>query len=244
MNMMRFADKQDKNYCIAWCEDGKSFVISNAVEFTRTVVPKYFKPTKFSSFTRKLYRWGFRQINRGLGPEDPVIFGCPHFQRDAPEEMVHMRSVTAAGARKDDSLEQTVVKAVPTTLTHLPTQLTGSKRTLEDAFFPDESLQQRFLLSKLLQQQSFMHQGHPTAANPLFSRFHPNSALALASMQYHHHHHAPQYHHAEAPVKASSPGSYQQFLVRQPQSAGMVNESPTRNTADIVNAAIYALRNA
>lgn len=102
MAMMRFADqhKDDEEYCIAWLPDGKSFVIRNPDSFTRQVLPKYFKATKFQSFTRKLYRWGFRQVNRGIGPDDPIIFGNEFFLRDDEETMVRMRSVTAAAARK------------------------------------------------------------------------------------------------------------------------------------------------
>lgn len=59
-----------------------------------------YRATKFQSFTRKLYRWGFRQVNRGIGPDDPIIFGNEHFQRDDEELMVKMRSTTAASNRR------------------------------------------------------------------------------------------------------------------------------------------------
>jgi HSF-type DNA-binding len=103
MKMMQYAETRKgpkDDFCVAWLEDGKSFVIRNCDEFTRSVVPMYFKATKFASFTRKLYRWGFRQVNRGIGPDDPIIFGNEHFLRDHPEDMANMKSVTAASARK------------------------------------------------------------------------------------------------------------------------------------------------
>jgi hypothetical protein len=105
MALMRFVDqhKDDPNYCAAWLPEGKSFVVRNPDEFARNVIPKYFKATKFSSFTRKLYRWGFRQINRGIGPDDPVIFGNDYFERDNESLMSQMRSITAAGTRKSES---------------------------------------------------------------------------------------------------------------------------------------------
>jgi HSF-type DNA-binding len=102
MSLMQYVDqyKDDKKFCCAWLPEGKSFVIRNPDEFSRNIVPMFFKPTKFSSFTRKLYRWGFRQINRGIGPDDPIIFGNEFFDRDSAELMARMRSITAAGARK------------------------------------------------------------------------------------------------------------------------------------------------
>ena len=75
-------------------------MIRNPDEFSRQVVPKFFKATKFASFTRKLYRWGFRQINRGIGPDDPIIFGNEYFQKENRSLIAKMRSVTAAGTRK------------------------------------------------------------------------------------------------------------------------------------------------
>ena len=109
MNLMKAVDKYDrKTYCIAWLPDGKSFVIRDKEEFKEKVLSKYFKATKFSSFTRKLYRWGFRQVNRHIGPNDPIIFGSEHFQRDNEALMANMRSVTAQPARK-----QPMKKPVP-----------------------------------------------------------------------------------------------------------------------------------
>lgn len=271
MKMMRHAEKQDETYCVAWCEDGKSFVIRNCDEFTRDVVPKYFKPTKFSSFTRKLYRWGFRQINRGLGPDDPVIFGCAHFQRDAPEEMTHMRSVTAAGARKDEPMHPSMVGAVgmphqlQTQMHHnqapiQPQQHSGSKRSIEDALLQDETFHKRLLLSKILQQQQ-QHSMPMQSSNSLFSNVTPNSALAMASMQhnmpYHHHqqmdmsNNLKPYHHFMGQQQQPQQSLHNQFgLVRNGSSNAYSNAGfpsaggEVSRTADIVNAAIAALRNA
>jgi HSF-type DNA-binding len=105
MSLMKQVDqhKDDETYCAAWLPEGKSFVIRNPDEFARQVVPKFFKATKFSSFTRKLYRWGFRQINRGIGPDDMIIFGNEFFERDNEELMSKMRSITAAGNRKTEN---------------------------------------------------------------------------------------------------------------------------------------------
>jgi len=64
---------------VAWLPHGRSFIIHSPERFTATVLPKYFKSCKFSSFTRKLYRWGFRQISKG---PDAESFFHKHFRRD------------------------------------------------------------------------------------------------------------------------------------------------------------------
>jgi hypothetical protein len=228
MKMMRMSEEHGDGFCVTWCDDGRSFVIKDCDEFTRVVVPKFFKPTKFSSFTRKLYRWGFRQINRGLGPDDPVIFGCEFFQREKPEEMAQMRSLTAAAHRKERDAPLTA-----------PTQA-GTKRSLEEALWQEES-QKRMLLTKLLQQQQ---QQRPTASmlmppansNSLFANMHPNSALALASLQ--HHQTAASDSLKAFPTMFAPPSLNNQLF-----AGGFGGNNEASRTVEIVNAAIAALRN-
>lgn len=158
---MEFAVTQKEDFCVAWLPDGKSFIIRNPDEFTRQVVPKYFKATKFSSFTRKLYRWGFRQVNRGIGPDDPIIFGNEHFQRDSAEVMTKMRSITAAGTRKSEDGHG---------------MFGGMKRSMEDGL--DEGHQKRMLLDHLMNQQkaNMMSQNQS-----LFGAMNTNGSMSLSN---------------------------------------------------------------
>lgn len=106
MNLMKYANEmgqKEKQFCVSWLPDGKAFVIYDIKDFTNDVIPKFFKASKFCSFTRKLYRWGFRQLNRGVGPDEPIIFGNEFFQKDNADLMVNMRSITAASIRKRES---------------------------------------------------------------------------------------------------------------------------------------------
>ena len=148
MNLMKYADEQckkDKDFCISWMPEGKSFVIKSPDEFSRNVVPKFFKPTKFSSFTRKLYRWGFRQINRGIGPDDPIIFGNEYFDRDNEELMSKMRSITAASTRKAEQNRALAYGKRP-----------FEQNMYEQGGYPD---QKRFLFDHLFHQKAnLMHQ--------------------------------------------------------------------------------------
>lgn len=120
MNLMNYAterNKTEKDFCIAWAPDGKSFVIHNRHEFTSMVIPKFFgASTKFKSFTRKLYQWGFRQLNRGIHTEERLVFGHQHFQRDHADLLVHMihhkRATNNYVRKKDKDLLQQMVKAI------------------------------------------------------------------------------------------------------------------------------------
>lgn len=50
---------------VSWLPHGKGFIIYKKKKFAAEVLPKYFKQSKFTSFTRKLNRWGFNRVTRG-----------------------------------------------------------------------------------------------------------------------------------------------------------------------------------
>jgi len=92
---------------ITWLPHGRAFVILKTDELAESVLPKYFPEScanansvdgsksqtcKYPSFTRKLNRWGFRQVTRG---PDSGAFHHKFFIRDEPDlclKMVCQRS--------------------------------------------------------------------------------------------------------------------------------------------------------
>jgi hypothetical protein len=50
---------------ICWQSGGKSFKVLKSGRFTKTILPKYFKQTKFISFQRQLNIYGFQKIHHG-----------------------------------------------------------------------------------------------------------------------------------------------------------------------------------
>lgn len=57
---------------VAWTPTGKAFNILQPKVFTANILPEHFKQAKYSSFTRKLHRWGFMRHYRG--PEAGAFF--------------------------------------------------------------------------------------------------------------------------------------------------------------------------
>lgn len=93
---------------IGWTLGGTAFVIRDKQSFTSTWLPRFFAQAKFSSFTRKLYRWGFRKINPSVVGSDSasiIVFGNEYFQRDNTTLLPHMRSITAAKMRSEQPTE-------------------------------------------------------------------------------------------------------------------------------------------
>jgi hypothetical protein len=63
--MSILSDKSNE-HIIAWLPHGNGFSILNKKDFASEILPKFFsRSAKFTSFTRKLNRWGFSRVPRG-----------------------------------------------------------------------------------------------------------------------------------------------------------------------------------
>mmetsp|Transcript_33445 Transcript_33445/g.37320 ORF Transcript_33445/g.37320 Transcript_33445/m.37320 type:complete len:429 (-) Transcript_33445:200-1486(-) len=91
--LMEILTSDDQTDTISWLPHGSSFIIHKKKSFGSTVLPKFFKATKFTSFTRKLNRWGFTRVTRG-----PEMGSYYHrqFLRDSPELCLRMSSHTSS----------------------------------------------------------------------------------------------------------------------------------------------------
>jgi hypothetical protein len=77
---MEILDNEDYADIIAWLPHGLGFVIFRKKDFELKILPKHFhKQSKYSSFTRKMNRWGYARVTRG--PETGAYYN-EFFRRD------------------------------------------------------------------------------------------------------------------------------------------------------------------
>lgn len=79
--------KQD---CVEWLPDNRSFAITNQERFSQHVLKQEFKASKYTSFVRKLNRWGFIRLTAG---NDVDCFHHQHFRRDRPQDAKLIRAL-------------------------------------------------------------------------------------------------------------------------------------------------------
>jgi hypothetical protein len=70
--LMKVLSKPEFAEIIGWTPSGKAFNIIQSKVFVAKILPDHFKNAKYSSFTRKLHRWGFMRHYRG--PEAGAFF--------------------------------------------------------------------------------------------------------------------------------------------------------------------------
>jgi len=89
--LMEILSNQETGDVISWLPHGRGFLIYKKKKFAVEVLPKYFKQSKFTSFTRKLNRWGFTRVTRG--PETGAYYH-KLFQRGDLEGCMQMSCQT------------------------------------------------------------------------------------------------------------------------------------------------------
>lgn len=63
--LMEMISDEKNSSAIVWYPNGQHFEVISKEIFLSDVLPRYMKATKWSSFTRKLSRWGFERIKKG-----------------------------------------------------------------------------------------------------------------------------------------------------------------------------------
>jgi HSF-type DNA-binding len=114
MHIERYFTKQGwglEKAPIAWTSNGRAFIIRDNDKLVSDWLPIFFQKGKFSSFKRKLYRWGFRQVqllNHDLSTigNRELVFGNENFQRDQKVLLPRMKSITAESLRRQQAAAQ------------------------------------------------------------------------------------------------------------------------------------------
>ena len=84
---------------VSWSPHGRSWKVHKPKVFEEEIIPKYFRHSKYNSFTRQVNGWGFRRITQGA---DHNAYYHEFFLRGVPYLCKRMRRLNAAVYGKSD----------------------------------------------------------------------------------------------------------------------------------------------
>mmetsp|Transcript_39227 Transcript_39227/g.84604 ORF Transcript_39227/g.84604 Transcript_39227/m.84604 type:complete len:337 (-) Transcript_39227:112-1122(-) len=99
-------DSDDCNHVVSWIKDGRAFAIYDRDLFLKHIVPRFFKQTKFRSFTRQLNLWGFTRCVCNEGPVDGA-WKHEHFVRGRVENLGFIQRVEVKSSKPKISKPRT-----------------------------------------------------------------------------------------------------------------------------------------
>jgi hypothetical protein len=93
-DMLDSAEREGYEAIVSWLPDKHSFKVHKPDDFAKSIIPYYFKLTKFKSFRRQINMWGFERIKDGPGKGG---YKHPNFVRGVPSLCCLMKRVKIKG---------------------------------------------------------------------------------------------------------------------------------------------------
>ena len=94
--LMKILNDPANSEIVAWVPSGDAFMVHSKDQFVTEVMPAYFgKQSKFTSFTRKLNRWGFTRRDGQV--QNKGAYSHPLFHRDDPTSHEKMSCISQSG---------------------------------------------------------------------------------------------------------------------------------------------------
>jgi hypothetical protein len=92
--MLEEMERTGNEHIVSWSAHGKAFKVHNLKAFVTKIVPMYFKQSKYKSFQRQLYFYGFTRITSG-----PHVgsYGHPEFIRGSKAACLSIAPVPKKG---------------------------------------------------------------------------------------------------------------------------------------------------
>lgn len=105
---MEIVSDPKNNNSIQWTPDGKAFIITDRKKFEKDILDRHFYGVKYTSFTRRLSRWGFVCHSKCA---EQCVYLHHSFCRDQPEDCLYISpSNTSTDGKQNRAKHRTVLK--------------------------------------------------------------------------------------------------------------------------------------
>lgn len=114
-----------------WAQDGETFIVKNTDVFEKSIIPQFFKHSKFSSFVRQLNFYGFRKIKYAdtIKIDAKLEAETANFWRFRHEKFIRGKSELLIEIKRSNGHQTAAPKPAPTPMpvksSSLPTEDSG-----------------------------------------------------------------------------------------------------------------------
>jgi len=116
-----------------WDENGEMFIVKDPTTLAKTIIPKYFDHSNFSSFSRQLNFYGFRKICHFLDADESnanhVKFYHKHFSKARPDHLANIKRSTMTNNGVKSANKE--VEALKTTVAALEDRIAQLEEKME-----------------------------------------------------------------------------------------------------------------
>lgn len=95
--LWQLVNDAETDYLVGWSSTGRSFIVYDQVQFSKQILPNYFKHQKMNSFVRQLNMYGFKKVpklNEGTlhsNENDQIEFINDLFVKGSPESVARIK---------------------------------------------------------------------------------------------------------------------------------------------------------
>lgn len=89
-----------------WTDEGNCFIVKDKEKFSREILPKYFKHSKFSSFVRQLNMYDFHKIRK---EKEIPIFKHKYFKENCMDQLHKIKRKNGEEGREDEGISKELI---------------------------------------------------------------------------------------------------------------------------------------
>ncbi len=178
---MEVLDRGDMDSIITWLPHGRAFIVRHSQKLKEIVLPRFFKQSKFMSFTRQLNLWGFKRITKGT---DAGAYYHELFLRGRPllSTLMRRQKIKGTGIKLTPNpdtepnfykisdkrpLPANTSKREPEPLPPISTTASSSRPSTKPRTMPLPQFPNNSTLDMYLHQQRMEQQNNLTGLNPM-----------------------------------------------------------------------------
>jgi hypothetical protein len=102
-SMLEDVEKSGIEHVVSWVDSGRAFKVHNLDEFVEKIIPFYFRQSKWKSFQRQLYFYGYTRTQSGAYQHPKFVKRCKTLSLSMKPKKIRHSQVKKQDASRNES---------------------------------------------------------------------------------------------------------------------------------------------